>query len=115
MKIIHKRISLKNWKLEVDCTGGGWGQGDRVPCLSTLELNKDDLVKRTWNKYPDDHGVDYGFICPVCGCFTDMKEEDILSDLRKIAKDYDSEEIKNLIRRIDDEIKENKGRDDTGN
>ena len=74
--------------MQVECTGGGWNQNEKVPCGSTLEINTDDLLKREWAKYPDYGGIDYGFICPICGCFTNIDEKSLTNNLKNMAKDY---------------------------
>ena len=73
--------------MEVQCNGEGW-DSEVAPCTSILELNKNDIVKREWSKYPDYKGTDYGFICPVCGCFSVIG--DLPNNLKKIAHDYNS-------------------------
>lgn len=88
MKVLQERKPFENWTLEVDCTGKNWNQEGKVPCGSTLEIDTNDLIKREWFKYPDDGGFDYGFICPVCGCFTKITEKHLTEDLKNIAKDY---------------------------
>jgi hypothetical protein len=88
MKIIQERKPFEDWKLEVNCTGGNWYQDGNVPCSSTLEIEACDLTKRTWSKYPDDSGVDYGFVCPICGCFTNIDGKFLNDHLKNMAKDY---------------------------
>jgi hypothetical protein len=88
MKILKERKPFEEWKRIVNCTGGDWNQGDKVPCGSTLQIDSNDLIKRKWFKYPDYEGVSYGFICPVCGCFTNLNENELPDHLKIIAKDY---------------------------
>lgn len=88
MKVLVERKPFENWSLEVECNGLNWNQETKVPCGSSLEINKEDLLIRGWFKYPDREGKNYGFICPVCGCFTEIKDELLSDDLKKLAKDY---------------------------
>jgi len=88
MKVLQERKPFEDWTLEITCTGGNWRQEGKVPCNSMLEINADDLVKRKWFKYPDYEGIDYGFICPICGCFTNLDEKNLTKYLRDMAKDY---------------------------
>jgi len=88
MKILKERKPFEDWMLEVNCTGKNWNQGDKVPCGSTLEINADDLIKRAWFKYPDDGGINYGFVCPICGCFTEIDDKHLNEHLKNMAKDY---------------------------
>lgn len=71
MKII-KENKPKKWSKQVTCTGKGWRQGGKIPCGSVLEIDENDVVFREWFKYPDSEGVDFGFLCPLCGCFTPL-------------------------------------------
>lgn len=89
MKIIQERKPFENWNLQVDCTGKNWNQEGKVPCGSTLEIDANDIIKRKWNKYPDESGNDYGFICPVCGCFTEINNKLLTEHLMDMAKNYD--------------------------
>ena len=48
----------------------GFAYGDSKDfCGSKIEIEREDIKKHGWDKYPDYHGVDYGFICPKCGKF----------------------------------------------
>ena len=93
MKVIYERKPFEDWSLEVNCTGKNWEQGDKVPCGSTLEIITEDLLKRRWFKYPNEEGINYGFICPICGCFTEIDEKYLEKFLKSMAKEY-NEKIK---------------------
>ena len=88
MKIIQERKPFETWSIQVDCTGGTWEQHEKVPCGSTLEINAEDIYKRGWFKYPDYDGTSYGFVCPICGCFTDIDENILSKHLKNMAKEY---------------------------
>lgn len=88
MKIIQERTPFEDWKLEVECTGKNWNQDNKIPCGSWLEINANDLIKREWSKYPDYGGIDYGFICPVCQCFTEIDQQNISDNLKNMARDF---------------------------
>lgn len=90
MKVIKERKPLEDWNLEVLCSGKNWNQNGKIPCGSTLEIDVNDLIKRKWSKYPDNNGVDYGFICPVCQCFTEIDNKNLSEHLKNIAKDFGS-------------------------
>jgi len=67
----------------------GYGYGDAKDfCGSKIEIEREDVKKHKWFKYPDDKGTDYGFICPKCGKF-------VAIDINKIPKQVldDAEEI----------------------
>ena len=88
MKVLVERKPFENWTLEVECNGLNWSQESKVSCGSSLEIDKNDLLKREWSKYPDNKGVNYGFICPICGCFTELKDNQLNEGLKNLAKDY---------------------------
>jgi len=88
MEILIKRSAFEDWSKEVECTGKGWHQEDNIPCRSTLKINKDDLLKRKWYKYPELEGMNYGFVCPACGCFTEIPSGELDKHLQKMAKNY---------------------------
>ena len=87
MKIL-KENNYDDWSLEVSCNGLNWNQNDMFPCGSKLELDVNDVLIRSWFKYPDREGSNYGFICPICGCFTEIKDDLLPSGVKRLAKDY---------------------------
>jgi len=88
MKIIDEQEPFQDWEKEVECNGVGWRQGDKVPCGSKLIIDRDDLKLRKWFKYPDSEGVNYGFICPNCNCFTEIPTDELDKNLRKLAVEW---------------------------
>lgn len=87
MKVIEEKTPCSGWNLKVTCTGKNWRQKN-APCGSILEIDVTDLYKREWFKYPDNEGVNYGFICPICGCFTELEDKLLDENLKMMAKDY---------------------------
>lgn len=72
-----------NWSMEVTCTGKGWLNVSN-PCYSILELNSRDIVSRKYTSYGDDSPTTYyGFICPVCHCFTEVDEKLLPLEIKK--------------------------------
>jgi hypothetical protein len=88
MKVLEEIKPFENWTLKVECNGLKWNQNNKVPCGSLLEIDKDDVIKREWSKYPDYSGINYGFICPICGCFTELNEKDLPEGMEDYAKNY---------------------------
>ena len=87
MKVLERRTAFEDWTKEVTCNGVGWDQREKTPCGSLLEINKEDLMKRKWYKYPEREGIDIGYVCPICGCFSVV--ENISQGLVNIVtKDY---------------------------
>lgn len=85
MKILEKKSSkYEDWIMEVECNGKGWNNKN-LSCNSTLEIDKNDLLCRSYYTYPFGTRVAYGIICPVCNCFTEIQ---IDNELKKIAKAY---------------------------
>lgn len=67
----------KLWKIEDTCTGKGWDQGSNVPCGASLEISALDIQYRTHADYSGYTDTYYGFICPICKCFTEISTNDI--------------------------------------
>lgn len=68
MRIVCKRV--------VDAHGYAYGK-EKDFCGSELEIEAGDIKKHIWYKYPCYEGVDYGVICPVCGKFISVDENEI--------------------------------------
>lgn len=76
------------WSLEASCTGEGWNQENKIPCNALFKLNQSDIYKRKYTDISGDTELFYGFICPDCGCFTELNASKIPSYVKSIAKDY---------------------------
>ena len=82
VKVIVKRNFEHVFPIQVDCKcivdEYGCSYGSRADyCGSTLEVVASDIKKHPFFKYPDISGIDYGVICPVCGCFVVLDEDKI--------------------------------------
>jgi len=75
------------WRKEEICTGFGWKQ-NTTPCGALLELSNGDLLKRIHTDYSGESETYYGFVCPVCGCFTEVNESKYPSYILSNAKLY---------------------------
>ena len=61
------------WSKKFECTGAG-DNSDKKPCHSLLRVKSTDITFRTLERaynYPIEVP---GFVCPVCGCFTQISE-----------------------------------------
>lgn len=56
-------------------------------CGRLLEIEESDVKKHPWFKYPDDSGVDYGIICPVCHMFTPLDENMLPRHVKERARE----------------------------
>ena len=68
MRITCKRV--------VDRHGFAYGNAKDF-CGSVLEIEANDIRKHKWEKYPDYSGTDYGVLCPICGKFVAIDEDEI--------------------------------------
>ena len=75
------------WKKEVTCTGAGWQQTG-TPCHSLFEIDARDIKRRTHTDYGGGTDTYYGFVCPDCGCFTEIPSKDIPSHVKSNAPKY---------------------------
>ena len=56
----------------------GFAYGDTKDfCGSKIEIEMEDIKEHKRSKYPDYKGIDYGFICPVCGKFVVVDQNTI--------------------------------------
>lgn len=88
MRIVKQRKAFENWSLKVTCNGEKWTQ-KQAPCGSDLEIDIKDLYFRKWFKYPNTEGISYGYICPVCGCFSEINESLLSKHMKIKANDYE--------------------------
>ena len=88
-KIIDGKNNTSKWKMNATCSGKGWEQGGKTPCQSIFELNADDIIKRNYTDMAQDTETYYGFICPDCGCFTELTTSKIPREVRRFAKSYE--------------------------
>ena len=72
------------WKIEVTCTGKGWHQGNLTPCYRLIEVTALDIRRRYYDGY-----TYYGFVCPVCGCFTEICSINIPYYIKSKCKKFD--------------------------
>ena len=87
-KLANGNENTKKWSLEATCTGMGWDQLGKTPCNALFELNQGDIYQRKHTDYSGCTDTYYGFICPDCGCFTELKSSDIPSFVRNTAKNF---------------------------
>lgn len=86
-KIASAKENPSIWKMEATCTGKGWQQIG-TPCYSLFEINATDILKRTHTDMYGDTEEYYGFVCPDCGCFTEIQKDKIPYDVRSHARKY---------------------------
>lgn len=88
-KVIAEANENQNiWRKQVTCTGEGWHQEGKIPCRRLIEIDERDIQYRN---HTDCTGVTdryYGFTCPKCKCFTQLKESSIPSRIRRTATKY---------------------------
>lgn len=88
MKIIK---NPKDFKKEITCEPGEWGwHKPKDYCGAILEVEAEDIYYR---EYREDYCslnslIDFGVICPCCGCFVQIKEDEIPSHIKNNAKPY---------------------------
>lgn len=72
--LVESKNNQKIWKGKFACTGKGWIQ-DGIPCGSILEVAATDLRTRLHTDLYEETTKYYGFVCPVCGCYTEIKKK----------------------------------------
>jgi len=73
----------------------GFSYGDAVDfCGSELEIEASDIRKRSWYKYPETCGEDYGITCPICKGFVPIKKKLLPKFVLENAEPYVQEMTK---------------------
>lgn len=83
----------KDFKKEITCASPFGERGWHKPkdyCGAILEVEEEDICYR---EYREDYCslkslIDFGVICPCCGCFVQIKEDEIPSHIKNNAKPY---------------------------
>ena len=90
MKVL--KTGLENsevWRHEYTCTGAGWVQPQgATPCGALLEVSGQDIVYRDHIYMGRDTERYYGFTCPICQCFTELKKFDLPRYVTSNCKRY---------------------------
>ena len=91
MKILEEGFG-EDWKLTIRCeikkdeNGLTW-DSTKSHCGSLLEVDKDDIMTRRWDKFLyNARGTDYVVKCPKCGCCLYIKPSLIPEFVKEIAK-----------------------------
>lgn len=85
----------KLFKIKATCDGNGWNQDGRTPCYQLWEITALDIRKRIHTDYGGGVDTYYGFVCPDCGCFTELDANEIPPEIKNNTKNYcGSEETK---------------------
>jgi hypothetical protein len=89
MKVLDEHP--KRWSNVFFCSGYGWWQrGSKVPCGAKLEVESTDILKRCSTDISGITDTYYGFVCPICKCFTEVSESEIPFVVRSTAREYSS-------------------------
>jgi hypothetical protein len=79
----------KLWKVSATCSSNMWRPNPgQKPCGALWEVNNLDLVARTSTDISGSSDVSYGFICPDCGCFTELTREELKGANLMFAREY---------------------------
>lgn len=77
MRVIDKNPENMGWTTITFCTGYGWDQGNKRPCGAKLEVADKDIRARSHTDISGCSDRYYGFVCPICGCFTELPTREI--------------------------------------
>ena len=89
MRIIDRNPENMGWSMEAFCTGYGWDQGNRQPCGAKLEVADKDIWCRRHTDISGCTDTYYGFVCPICGCFTEVSSRKIPYTVQAFAEKKD--------------------------
>lgn len=89
MRLIATRENnIDKWSIQETCTGRGWDQNGKSPCLALFEIDASDIYARIHHDYGGGSDTYYGFVCPRCGCFTEISNRRLPSYVRANARRY---------------------------
>lgn len=86
MRIIDRNPENLGWEKECFCTGEGWTQYGRTPCHAKLAVADKDIMARKHTDYSGDTSTYFGFVCPICGCFTEIPENELPYKVKNLAR-----------------------------
>lgn len=89
-KIATAKENTELFKIKVTCDGNGWDQDDHDPCYALWEATEADIYRRSHTDISECTDTYYGFICPDCGCFTELDAKKLPSRVKSKAKSYRS-------------------------
>ena len=84
----HGNNNPEKWKIDCTCTGYGWNNPGKTPCSALLEIDQSSILKRHHTDISGETDVYYGFVCPVCGCFTEIESKNIPNFVKNNATEY---------------------------
>jgi len=96
-KLADAKDNPNIFKIEQTCTGKGWDQGHRTPCFALWEISAVDIFKRKYTDMAGDTEITYGFLCPECGCFTELNAADLPREVKLHAKEFNSSVAKEIL------------------
>ena len=89
MKLIAEAKDNQSlFKMEATCSGKGWNQDGKKPCFRLWEINASDIKSRKHTDISGETDVYYGFVCPTCGCFTELENKEIPMEVKNMARKY---------------------------
>lgn len=86
MRIIDRNPQNLGWEKEYFCTGKGWNQYGRTPCHAKLAVADKDIMTRKHTDYSGDTTTYFGFVCPICRCFTEVSSKDLPYEVKELAR-----------------------------
>ena len=89
MRKLAKANQNKNmFRMKATCDGNGWNQNGKTPCYQLWEITALDIKYRSHTDISGVTDIYYGFVCPECGCFTELDEQNIPSTVKSSAGRY---------------------------
>lgn len=85
--LVESKNNQKIWKGKFTCTGRGWVQTG-IPCRSILEVDATDLRTRLYTDLYQETTKYYGFVCPICGCYTEINARKLPEIAKRMAQPY---------------------------
>lgn len=87
-KLATAQENTELFRIQVTCDGRGWNQDGHDPCYALWEATEADIYSRPHTDYGGSTDIYYGFVCPDCGCFTEINAKYLPSNVKSKARPY---------------------------
>lgn len=89
-KLASAQENTELFRIKVTCDGKGWDQDGHHPCYALWEATEADIRFRSHMDYGGTAEIYYGFVCPDCGCFTEIDAKKLPGNVKSKARPYSS-------------------------
>ena len=74
MSVIRRNGNNSSEGIKIKCVGEGW-QIKNSACNRVINVAAEDIITKKNNIPGKKNVIKYGFLCPLCGCFTAIPKD----------------------------------------